>query len=71
MFNVNNIVIRCYYCYLCTYFTPFSGVFIVNFKQVDVSWVKETSYSKKADLIRFDRSKAFLTIIVEQKGFQV
>ena len=26
------------YCYLCTYFTPFSRLFIVNFEQVNANW---------------------------------
>ena len=48
LFKVNNRNTRkltslmsfcCFYCYLWTYFTPFSSVSIVNFKQVNVSWV--------------------------------
>ena len=45
-FKVNNKNTRttsrtsfwCFYCSLWTYFTTFSGVFIVDFKQVNVGW---------------------------------
>ena len=30
---------RCFYCWLWTYFTPFSSVSIINFEQVNVSWI--------------------------------
>ena len=30
----------CFYCYLWTYLTPFSSVSIVDFEQVNVSWVQ-------------------------------
>ena len=48
MFKVNNKNTRtmsmtsfwCFYCYLWTYFTPFSSASIVNFEQVNVSWVR-------------------------------
>ena len=33
---MNNVLV--FYCYLCTYFTSFSNVSIVDFEQVNVSW---------------------------------
>ena len=32
-------VIQVFYCWLLTYFTPFSSVSVVDFKQVNFSWV--------------------------------
>ena len=34
---------KCFYCWLSTYFTPFSSVSIVQFKQVNVSHIIVTS----------------------------
>ena len=33
----------CCYCYLLTYFTPFTRVFIVDFEQVFLYWVRITN----------------------------
>ena len=30
--------LRCFYCYLLTYLTPFHSVSIVDFEQVNVTW---------------------------------
>ena len=37
--NKNTTSFWCFYCQLWTYFTPFSSVSVVDFKQVNVSWV--------------------------------
>ena len=34
----------CFYCYLWTYFTPFSSLSIVDFGQVNVSWVSSLTH---------------------------
>ena len=39
MFKINNKDTRTKSMTLRTYFTPFSSVFVVNFEQVNVSWV--------------------------------
>ena len=43
MFKVNNnkplALFWCFYCELVTYFTLYSSLSIVNFEQVDASWV--------------------------------
>ena len=38
----------CFYCQLWTYFTPFSSTFIVDFEQVNVSWVTNSCVSKRS-----------------------
>ena len=74
MFKVNNKNTRtsfwCFYCWLWTYFTPFSSVSIVDFEQANVNWVKKSQYKKPAHYfwsirIRCDwvKSSFYLTLL--------
>ena len=37
----------CLYCYLWTYFTPWSTVSIVNFEQVNASWINSLNATRQ------------------------
>ena len=50
MFKVNNKNTRT----TSTYFTPFSSVFIVNFEQVNVSWIDQNLETLSKMNISFD-----------------
>ena len=48
----------CFYCYLWTYFTPFSSNSTVDFEQVNVSWVGSIRY--KIHLINLFTNRSLL-----------
>ena len=44
-------MLACFYCYLYTYFTPLSSVFIVDFEQANISWVERIQWLQLLSLL--------------------
>ena len=53
----------CFYCYLWTYFTPFSSVFIDDFEQVYVSWEMPHTH-----FLKFAKRKSSINIAASKHG---